>query len=61
MWDWIVARAKEKSTWLGLVGLLTALGVSISADLSESIAAFGTAAGALISAILVAINTTKAE
>lgn len=61
MLDWFIARLKEKTTWLGLVGLLTTVGVGVSADLSDSIVAAGTAIGALVSAILVSVNTTETK
>lgn len=59
MKDWIIARLKEKSTWLGIIGLLTAAGVAVNSDLTDAIVAFGTAIGGLVSAILVAIDTSS--
>ena len=46
--DWLVARAKERSSWLGLTGLITAVGVALSPDQVEAIVTVGTAiAGAI--------------
>ena len=56
--DWFIARSKEKTTWVGLIGLLTASGVALNADMTDSIIAFGTALGGLVSAILTVTNTT---
>lgn len=61
MIDWFIARLKEKTTWLGLVGLLATLGVGISSDMSDSIVNAGMAIGALVSSILVAVNTTTTK
>lgn len=61
MLEWIKARLAEKTTWTGLIGLMTALGVAVNADLSDAIVAAGTAVGALVSAILVAVNTTESK
>lgn len=58
MIDWVKARLVEKTTWVGFVGLLTALGVGINTDLSDAIVAAGTAIGTLLSTLLVAVNTT---
>lgn len=41
-------RAKERSTWVGLVALLSAVGVALSPDQAEAIATAGAAiAGAV--------------
>lgn len=41
-------RAKERSTWVGLVGLLAAVGVALSPEQAEAIATLGVAiAGAV--------------
>jgi hypothetical protein len=39
--DYIVARAKEPSTWRGVVVLLTGLGVSLKPEFAESIVTVG--------------------
>ncbi|MGE0718410.1 MAG: hypothetical protein AB7P02_23385 [Alphaproteobacteria bacterium] len=46
--DFLKARLKERSTWIGLTTLLTAVGVSLSPEAVEAIAAAGVAvAGAV--------------
>jgi|TARA_B100000686_G_C16792254_1_gene979569 hypothetical protein len=44
----ILSRLKERSTWLGIISLLTAAGISLSPDEAQAIAAAGVAtAGAV--------------
>jgi len=45
---WLGARLKERSTWLGITGLVTTLGVALSPELMETIVGIGTGIGALI-------------
>lgn len=48
MLKFILDRAKEKTTWLGLIAILTAAGVAISPEQVEAIATLGLAiAGAV--------------
>lgn len=48
MFKYIFNRLKERSTWLGIIGLITACGASISTELAEHIIAAGIAiAGAV--------------
>lgn len=47
---WVIDRIKERSTWLGLVSIATAVGVSLSPDQGEAIVAAGLAAGGLVAA-----------
>ena len=51
MLKFIVDRLKERSTWLGLTGLLTAVGVGVSPDLSDAIVTAGVAIGAVIAIV----------
>jgi len=44
----VADRLKERSTWLGILALLTAVGVGLSPEQIEAIAASGMAAGGLI-------------
>lgn len=37
MFDYLIARAKEKSTWLGLVSVLGGLGIHTSPELANEI------------------------
>jgi hypothetical protein len=41
MLDFILERGKEASTWRGLVALATAVGITVSPELTEAIVAFG--------------------
>ena len=43
MVEYIIARLKEASTWRGIIGLLTAMGVTISPELIDKIIAAGMA------------------
>ena len=44
----VADRLKERSTWLGILALLTAVGVGLSPEQIEAIAAGGVAVGGLI-------------
>jgi hypothetical protein len=46
--NWVLNRLSEKSTWLGIVGILSAFGVYVSPDLGEAIATAGLAVGSAI-------------
>jgi hypothetical protein len=48
--SYFVARAKERSTWLGLVSLFTALGLVLNPQQQEAVVAAGMAAAGLIAA-----------
>lgn len=41
-------RAKERSTWVGLIGLLSAVGVALSPDQVEAISAAGVALAGVV-------------
>mgnify|MGYP000686314014 CR=1 FL=1 len=48
MKDYIVSRAKEPSTWRGIILLLTAIGVPIAPAMADAIVSVGLAlAGAI--------------
>lgn len=47
MWDLIIRKLGEKTTWIGIVGLVTAAGVAISPELSDAIANVGLAIASL--------------
>ena len=48
MFKYIFNRLKERSTWLGIIGLVTVCGATISTELAEQIIAAGIAiAGAI--------------
>lgn len=48
MKDYILDRAKEPSTWRGLVLLLTAIGVPVAPALADTIVSVGLAVAGLI-------------
>ena len=48
MKDYIVERAKEPSTWRGVILLLTAIGVPIAPVMAEAIVSVGLAVAGLI-------------
>ena len=43
-----IDRAKERSTWIGLIGLLSALGVALSPEQVEAIATLGVAVAGVV-------------
>ena len=49
--QWIFERLSERSTWLGLVSLGTALGLALSPDQREAIVGGGLALGGLVAAL----------
>lgn len=48
--DYILGRAKERSTWLGLISVATALGLALDAAQQEAVIAAGMAAAGLVAA-----------
>jgi hypothetical protein len=48
--EFIISRAKERSTWLGLISLCTAVGLVLSAAQQEAVIAAGMAAAGLVGA-----------
>lgn len=50
MKDYLIARAKEPSTWRGVVLLLTAIGVALTPDQQEAVVAFGLGVAGLVGA-----------
>lgn len=45
---WVLARMKEPSSWAGLVGLVSSLGMVVSPAQAAGIAQFGVALASLI-------------
>lgn len=41
MLNYIIERLKERSTWLGIISIVTAAGVSLSPEQSEAIVSVG--------------------
>jgi hypothetical protein len=50
MLDFVISRARERSTWLGLISLCTAVGLVLSAAQQEAVIAAGMAAAGLVGA-----------
>lgn len=50
-WRYVVARAKERSTWLGIVAFLTGAGLALSPEQTEAIASVGASIGGLVAAL----------
>lgn len=48
--NWIYERLSERSTWLGLVSLGTALGLTLSPDQKDAVIGAGLSLGGLIAA-----------
>ena len=51
MMEWIVDRLKERSTWLGLISLVTAVGLSLNPNQVEAVIAAGMAVGGVVAAL----------
>ena len=49
---YVVNRAKEASTWRGVVMLLTALGLNISPEIADAIIGVGIAVAGLVGILL---------
>jgi len=47
---YILARAAERSTWLGLISFATALGLALTSSQQEAIVAAGMGAAGLVAA-----------
>ena len=49
---YVVNRAKEASTWRGVIMLLTALGLNISPEMADAIIGVGIAVAGLVGVLL---------
>lgn len=49
--EWVAARGAERSTWLGLIGLISAFGVNMKPEMTEAIIAVGLALAGMVAAI----------
>lgn len=47
----VLDRAKERSTWVGLIGMLSVAGVAIKPEMMEAIVSFGVALSGLVLAV----------
>ncbi len=51
MFNYILDRAKEPSTWRGLVLLITAAGVNIAPELANAVVTFGIGLAGLLGVV----------
>jgi hypothetical protein len=49
--DWVIARLKERSTWIGLTMIATAGGVQLSPEKMEAIYTLGTTLAGFVAVI----------
>jgi hypothetical protein len=61
MWNYWLARARESSTWRGVVLLATAAGVTMDQDQAEALIALGMAVAGLIAVFFPDARKTHAE
>lgn len=59
--DWIIDRLKERSTWMGLIGLISAAGVAIKPELQEAIISVGLSLVALVAVVTKDLKKTDVE
>lgn len=50
MIKYVLDRAKERSTWLGIIGLVTAYGINMTVDQQTAVATAGIAVASVVSA-----------
>jgi len=50
--DWVLLRSLEKSTWVAVIGLLTAAGVHLTTDQSSGLIAAILAVAAVVNAFI---------
>jgi hypothetical protein len=46
--NWLAARAAERTTWVGVIGMLSTIGVGIKPELAETIASLGVSVASLV-------------
>jgi hypothetical protein len=49
--NYLIERARERSTWAGLIAVLSGVGIGIRPELADSIVAIGVAVGGLLFAL----------
>lgn len=52
MIEWIIARLKEPTTWIGLISFVTAAGVQLAPEMQDSIVTAGVAIGGTLAIVL---------
>jgi hypothetical protein len=48
IFDWVLARTQEKSTWIGLASLLSSAGIAVSPELQTAATEVGLAVSGLV-------------
>lgn len=48
---WLLERARERSTWIGITGCLSSLGFVLAPELAEAIAGLGVAVAGVIAVL----------
>ena len=51
-YTWLIARLQEPSSWMGICGFVTALGVYMSPEMKDQIVMFGVAVGSFLAFVL---------
>ena len=46
--NYLIERARERTTWAGLIAVLSGVGIGVRPDLAESIISIGVAVGGLL-------------
>lgn len=54
--DWLIARLKEKTTWIGIIGVAASFGVTLAPEQIESISV---AAVAIVGVVLAFTSEKK--
>lgn len=49
--NWLLNRARERSTWFGITAFLTSVGVGISGEVNEVIISLGVALSGLVAVV----------
>lgn len=59
--SYVLARLRERSTWLGLISLATALGIAVSENQQEAVIAAGSAVAGLVAALVPDVASDTAD
>lgn len=51
MFKYLVDRASERSTWLGVIAFASSVGVSVNPEIAGHVATIGVAAAGVVSAL----------
>lgn len=56
--DWLIARGKERTTWLGVIAIASSFGITIAPEMTEHVVSVGLALTGLVA---IWIKDKKAE